>query len=656
MALIVQKYGGTSVGSVERIQAVAARVLQSVKAGNSLVVVVSAMGKSTDALVKLAHEISSNPSRREMDMLLSTGEQVTIALLSMALQELGQPAISLTGAQVGIVTEAEYSRARILHIPTERLEKQLQIGKVVVVAGFQGITSTEELEITTLGRGGSDTSAVALAAALGADCCEIYTDVPGILSTDPRLVPEAQLMTEITCDEMLELASLGAKVLHPRAVEIARNYGVPLVVRSSWTSDPGTWVVSPKPQPRPLVNLEIARPVDGVELDADQARIALLRVPDRPGIAARLFGEIARQGLDVDLIVQSIHEGNSNDIAFTVKTSLLKQMEAVTNAIAPVLRSHPDPRSQEAEVMVQPQIAKVSIDGAGMIGRPGVAAQMFSTLAAAGINIQMISTSEVKVSCVIDATDGDRAVAALREAFEVSDERIVLEKGDNTNSQFTINADATLRVSRRRSEALHNSQLSHSQLPTPERQFAQRGENEQATGSSRLPIPPVRGVALDINQARLAVLQVPDRPGLAARLFGLLARENISVDTIIQSQRCRIVDGVPKRDIVCTVAQMDAQAAKNILEQAAPEYGWGEVMVDPAIAKVSVVGAGMVGQPGVAAKMFAALAQQQINIQIIATSEIKISCVVAQEQAVAALQAIHTAFGLGGSGTVQVSA
>ncbi|MBE9018663.1 aspartate kinase [Chroococcidiopsis sp. CCALA 051] len=623
MALIVQKYGGTSVGSVERIQAVADRVLQTVKAGNALVVVVSAMGKSTDALVKLAHEISANPSRREMDMLLSTGEQVTIALLSMALQELGQPAISLTGAQVGIVTEAEHTRARILHIQTSRIEKQLKIGKVVVVAGFQGITSTEELEITTLGRGGSDTSAVALAAALRADCCEIYTDVPGILTTDPRLVPEAQLMTEITCNEMLELASLGAKVLHPRAVEIARNYGVPLVVRSSWTSDPGTWVVSPKPQPRPLVDLEIARPVDGVELDADQARIALLRVPDRPGIAARLFSEIARQGLDVDLIVQSIHEGNSNDIAFTVTTSLLRQTEAVAAAIAPVLRSHPDPKSEEAEVMVQPHIAKVSIDGAGMIGRPGVAAQMFSTLAEAGVNIQMISTSEVKVSCVIDATDGDRAVAALREAFEIAEERVVLDREEVKSQKLEVK--------------------NHSDSQIPNSEF-------------RIPNSPVRGVALDINQARLAILQVPDRPGLAARLFGLLARENISVDTIIQSQRCRIANGVPKRDIVCTVAQMDAAAAKQTLEQAAQEYGWGQVVVDTAIAKVSVVGAGMVGQPGVAAKMFAALAQEQINIQMIATSEIKISCVVAQEQGVAALQAIHAAFGLSGSGAIQVSA
>jgi aspartate kinase len=634
MALIVQKYGGTSVGSAERISAVAARVLQAVKAGNSLVVVVSAMGKSTDALVKLAHEVSANPSRREMDMLLSTGEQVSIALLSMALQELGQPAISLTGAQVGIVTEAEHTRARILHIPTERIEKQLQSGQVVVVAGFQGITSTEELEITTLGRGGSDTSAVALAAALRADFCEIYTDVPGILTTDPRIVPEAQLIAEITCDEMLELASLGAKVLHPRAVEIARNYGVPLVVRSSWTNDPGTWVVSPKPQPRPLVNLELARPVDGVEFDADQARIALLRVPDRPGIAARLFGEIARQGLDVDLIVQSIHEGNTNDIAFTVTTSLLKPTEAVAAAIAPVLRSHPDPKSEEAEVMVQSQIAKVSIDGAGMIGRPGVAAKMFATLAEAGINIQMISTSEVKVSCVIDATDGDRAVSALRSVFEVAQERVVLDGGTRGqfNSKFKI----------------QNSKL------IPNSEF--RIPNSSPTPHSPLPTPPVRGVALDINQARLAVRQVPDRPGLAARLFGLLARENISVDTIIQSQRCRVVDGVPKRDIVCTVAQMDAAAAKQILERAAQEYGWGEVMVDTAIAKVSIVGAGMVGQPGVAAKMFAALAQQQINIQMIATSEIKISCVVAQEQGVAALQAIHAAFGLGGSGTIQMPA
>ncbi|WP_102206359.1 aspartate kinase, partial [Fischerella thermalis] len=419
MSLIVQKFGGTSVGSVERIVCVAQRVSNTAKAGNSIVVVVSAMGKTTDGLVKLAAEISKNPCRREMDMLLSTGEQVSIALVSMALQELGQPAISLTGAQVGIVTEAEHTRARILHIQTERLTKHLQEGKVVVVAGFQGISRTDALEITTLGRGGSDTSAVAIAAALKADFCEIYTDVPGILTTDPRLVPEAQLMSEITCDEMLELASLGAKVLHPRAVEIARNYGVPLVVRSSWTDDPGTWVTSPPVKERSLINLEIARPVDSVESDTDQAKVALLRVPDRPGVAARLFGEIARQDVDVDLIIQSIHEGNTNDIAFTVFTPILPKAEAVAAAIAPVLRSHKSSPNEEAEVMVQQNIAKVSIAGAGMIGRPGVAAKMFATLAAAGVNIQMISTSEIKVSCVIAAQECDRAVAALKEAFDL---------------------------------------------------------------------------------------------------------------------------------------------------------------------------------------------------------------------------------------------
>ncbi|MBN3875580.1 MULTISPECIES: aspartate kinase [unclassified Nostoc] len=606
MALIVQKYGGTSVGSVERIQAVAQRVYKTVKAGNSIVVVVSAMGKTTDGLVKLATEISPNPNRREMDMLLSTGEQVTIALLSMALQELGQPAISMTGAQVGIVTEAEYSRARILHIETTRLSRHINEGKVVVVAGFQGISSAGEMEITTLGRGGSDTSAVAIAAALRADFCEIYTDVPGILTTDPRLVAEAQLMDAITCDEMLELASLGAKVLHPRAVEIARNYGVPLVVRSSWTDQPGTWVTSAKPQGRSLINLEIARPVDAVEFDTDQAKVALLRVPDKPGVAARLFGEISRQKVDVDLIIQSVHEGNSNDIAFTVTTPILKRAEAVATAIAPALRSQSNPKFDEAEVMVEHNIAKVSIAGAGMIGRPGVAAKMFATLAEAGVNIQMISTSEVKVSCVVDAAECDRAVLALRTAFEIE----AGEQGAGSRGEFLT----------------PNSSLLTRHSP-----------------------PPVRGVALDLNQARLAIRQLPDRPGMAAKLFGLLAQHNISVDMIIQSQRCRVIDGVPRRDIAFTVSQIDGENAREMLTQVAAELGWGEVVLDSAIAKVSIVGAGMVGQPGIAAKMFEALAQHQINIQMIATSEIKISCVVTQEQGVKALQAIHAAFELAGS-------
>jgi aspartate kinase len=604
MALVVQKYGGTSVGSVERIKAVAQRVRKTVESGNSLVVVVSAMGKTTDTLVGLAKEISANPSRREMDMLLSTGEQVTIALLSMALQELGQPAISLTGAQVGIVTEAEHSRARILQIQTERIQKHLNQGEVVVVAGFQGISNKEDLEITTLGRGGSDTSAVALAASLKASRCEIYTDVPGILTTDPRLVPEARLMDEITADEMLELASLGAKVLHPRAVEIARNYGVSLVVLSSWSDAPGTRVVTPLPKPRPLEGLEITKAVDGVQLDTNQAKVALLRVPDRPGVAARLFGEISRQKVDVDLIIQSIHEGNTNDIAFTVVEGVLQRAEAVAEAIAPALRSQPT-AADEAEVIVDRNIAKVAISGAGMIGRPGIAAKMFKALSDAGVNIEMISTSEVKVSCVVAREDCDRALEALCRAFEV----------DSSPLPSILNP-------------------------------AVKAEKT----------PPVRGVVLDGNQARLAIRHVPDLPGMAAQIFGLLAEKNISVDMIIQSQRCRIFDEVPTRDIAFTIAQADADTAHAALTELAKNISCGEVSVDRAIAKVSIVGAGMIGQPGIAAKFFAALAKEQINIQMITTSEIKISCVVAEEEGVKALKAVHNAFDLAGTEKIEMPA
>ncbi len=603
--LIVQKYGGTSVGSVERIKAVAQRIAKTAS-DRSIVVVVSAMGKTTDTLVKLANEISSNSCRREMDMLLSTGEQVTIALMSMALQELGVPAISLTGAQVGIVTEAQHSRARILHIQTERIEEHLQLGEVVVVAGFQGISQTPHQEITTLGRGGSDTSAVALAAALQAERCEIYTDVPGILTTDPRIVPEAQLMSEITCDEMLELASLGAKVLHPRAVEIARNYGIPLVVLSSWSDAPGTRVVSAIPKRPALQDLELTKPVDAIEYDTNQAGISMLRVPDRPGVAAKLFSSIALQKIDVDLIIQSIHESNTNDIAFTVRKDALKQVAAVADAILPALGKNYDPSLGEPEVKTEERpIAKVSLVGAGMIGRPRVAAKMFETLAAAGINMLMISTSEVKVSCVVDAEDCEKAIKSLSLAFDVNVADISMSSAD----------------------------LELGEVP-----------------------PPVRGVALDINQARLAVRQVPDRPGIAAKIFGLLAQQNISVDMIIQSQRCHSVNGSLTRDVAFTVSQPEGEATYQILANAAAKFGWGEVVLESGIAKVSVVGSGMISHSGIAAQMFEALAVSQINILMIATSEIKISCVVKEEHGVKALQAIHKAFGLSGNGVVKVPA
>ncbi len=597
MALIVQKYGGSSVGSTDRIKSVSQRIHRTAKAENQVVVVVSAIGKTTDGLVKLANEVSSNPNRREMDMLLSTGEQVSISLLSMALQEIGQPAISLTGAQVGIVTEAQYSKARILEIKTDRINKQLQQGQVVVVAGFQGITDSEDLEITTLGRGGSDTSAVALAVAIGADCCEIYTDVPGILTTDPRIVPSAKLMEEITADEMLELASLGAKVLHPRAVEIARNFGMPLVVKSSWTEDLGTKIISPPVQDKSMVGLELSKAVNAVELDADQAKVALLRVPDRPGVAARLFGEIARQNVDVDLIIQSIHEGNSNDIAFTVSKAVLPKAESVATAIAPTLN-----QADATDILVEKNIAKIAIAGAGMIGRPGIAAKMFSSLAEAGVNIQMISTSEIKVSCIVEQDQCEKAIAALCKTFEIASSNLSLKQNPSNDSVLV----------------------------------------------------PVRGVALDKNQAQIAILYIPDVPGMAAKIFTILAQESISVDMIIQSQRCRIVDGIPMRDIAFTVAQGDAQQAQTVLEQLQSEIKFKQVIVDSNIAKVSIVGSGMIGSPGVASKFFKALGEENINIYMITTSEIKISCVVAEDQAVKALKVVHEAFALGGDTTIEV--
>ncbi|MBD1803895.1 aspartate kinase [Microcoleus sp. FACHB-SPT15] len=612
MTLIIQKYDSTYVASIETIQTVAQHICQTTQAGNSVVVVVPAMVTITNPWIEFADEISANPKSRERDMLLAAGEQVSIALLTIALQELGQSAISLTGAQIGMVTEAEHTCARLLHIQTERIKRHLNDGQVVVVTGFQGIGSTEELEITTLGRGGLDTSAVALAAVLQASRCEIYTGTFDLFTADPRIVPDAQLLDEITCDEMLELASLGGKVLHPRAVEMARKYGVLLVVRSSLTDAPSTRVISSIPKSPCLQGLEIARPVEAVEVDTTQAKVSLLHVPDYPGVAAYLFSEVARQELDVDLIIQSIHTGNTNDIAFSVSKSAIERAEVVADMIIPNLHTQwsviskddsnfqlSSSEPQKVELMVDRQIVKISIIGVGMMARrPGIAAQMFATLAEANINIQMISTSDVRVSCIINAADCDRAIAALCQTFQVNSSQLL--SVTNTSNQLFLD---TL---------------------------------------------PVRGVALDCNQARLAICDVPNQVGVAAKLFEPLAQQNISVDMIVQSGRCRVIDGVPTRDIAFTLPQMDVGMARLTLEKAVSDLVCGEIVVEPAIAKVSAVGIGMIGRPGVAACMFEALAKRQINIQMIATSEISISCVVAEHQGTLALQAIHAAFGLSG--------
>lgn len=406
MALIVQKFGGSSVANSDRLKNVAKRVAQTKLEGHDVVVAVSAMGKTTNALVTLMGEISKSPSPRELDMLLSTGEQVSIALLAQALQELGIPAISLTGWQAGIVTEPVHTDAPISKIDASRVRELLDQGYVVVLAGFQGVTPTGA--ITTLGRGGSDTTAVAYASALEADFCDIFTDVDGIYTADPRLVPEARLHTELSYDEMLELASLGAKVLHPRAVEYAKHVNLFLRVRSSFNDGAGT-VVKGGDQ------LENQNPVSGVAADLNQAKLAVLAVPDRPGTAALLFNALAEAHIDVDMIIQSVQGETTNDIAFTVTEADLPRAKTVVYDVAQKIGA--------SGVISDADIAKVSIVGAGMINHPGTAATMFTALADAGINIQMISTSEIKVSCVIERSRAQEAVRAIHRAF-------ALEKGN----------------------------------------------------------------------------------------------------------------------------------------------------------------------------------------------------------------------------------
>ncbi|HLC40931.1 MAG TPA: aspartate kinase [Methylomirabilota bacterium] len=400
MSLIIQKYGGSSVADPERIQGVARRVVESAKAGHQVVVAVSAMGKTTDQLLALANTVTPTPDPRELDMLLATGEQVSIALLAMAIQSLGSSAKSFTGQQIGIVTDEAHTKARIQKIETERIRRALDAGQIVVVAGFQGVTPDNE--ISTLGRGGSDLTAVALAAALKADVCEIYTDVDGVYTADPNIVPDARKLGRISYDEMLEMASLGAKVLQSRSVEFAKKHSVPVHVRSSFRPDSGTLVIREDSCMEDVV-------VTGVTHDRNQAKVSILRVPDRPGIASQVFGTIAAENIVVDMIVQNISRDNYTDISFTLprgdRPKAVTVLEQVARQIGAQGVAHDD------------RIAKVSIVGVGMRSHAGVASRMFSVLAKEGVNIQMISTSEIAVSCVIDDKYTELAVRTLHEAF-----------------------------------------------------------------------------------------------------------------------------------------------------------------------------------------------------------------------------------------------
>ncbi len=584
MALLIKKFGGTSVEDITKIKAIAQSIIKSKEAGNDIVVVVSAMGHSTDQLNKLAESISKNPNSRELDMLLSTGEQVTMALLSMSLNEYGIPAISLTGSQVGIVTESIHGKARILDIKTERIQNYIEQGYVVVVAGFQGSTlsHTGSMEITTLGRGGSDTSAVALSTALGAETCEIYTDVPGVLTTDPRIVPSAKLLDIISCEEMLELASVGASVLHPRAVEIARNYGIKLYVKSSQTLSNGTLLHSKiKPLALNRGGLELTKTVNSLEVLENQTVFSISNLPDRPGIAAQIFETLSEASINVDLIIQATHNGKSNDIAFTVNkfelTKTIDQCKLITNQLG-------------GEYNFKTNMTKLSIQGAGIMGRPSVSADLFDTLSQANINVRLIATSEIKVSCVIDLDNIPKAIRFVGEKFKLSDKQIFIN-------------------------------------PIIEREDQ----------------PEVRGIALDKNQVQVSIRNLPDKPGVAASICLALAESNLIFDTIVQSER---LTSLKTKDISFTMNKQDREKANEIFHSLTKKLSGSFIEDGPAIAKVSTVGAGMAFKVGTAGKIFRALANKNINIEMIATSEIRTSCIVLEKDCDQAVNAIHSYFEL----------
>ena len=404
MSIIVQKFGGSSVADPDRIRNVARLAIAEQDSGHQVVVVVSAMGKTTDKLLELAREITDTPDPREIDMLISTGEQVTIAMLSLAIQAMGRKAISLTGPQVGILTDNAHRKAKIVHIDDERMRRELDDGKVVIVAGFQG--QSADGHITTLGRGGSDTTAVALAAVLKADVCDIYTDVDGVYTADPRIVKNARKLDRISYDEMLELASLGSKVLHSRSVEFGKNYNVPIHVRSSFENIPGTMVVKEVKEMEDIV-------VSGVAYNRNEAKISILGVPDRPGIAAEAFGYLGDRNISVDMIIQNVGSAGTNDMSFTVTKEELGDALKIAEEIAKKLGAKGVTHDRD--------IAKVSVVGVGMKSHSGVAATMFRALAKNGINIDMISTSEIKISCVIREADVDRAVQAIHDEFELAE-------------------------------------------------------------------------------------------------------------------------------------------------------------------------------------------------------------------------------------------
>ena len=587
MPLIVQKFGGTSVADAEKIQAAARRAIRAQQQGNQVVVVVSAMGKQTDMLVDLAGQLCDDPPAREMDMLLSTGEQVSVALMAIAIHSLGHKAVSLTGGQIGIRTDSWHTKARIQSISTGRIRKLLDDGNIIIAAGFQGID--EAFNITTLGRGGSDTTAVALAAVLEATVCEIYTDVDGVFTTDPHLLPEARKMNQVSHDEMLELASLGAGVMHSRSIEFGKKFNVPIHVRNSavFNDEMGT-IVGP-------ISESAERAVSGVALTRKEARITILGVPDQPGTSLTIFLQLSEVNLVVDMIVQNVGADGQADISFTVlESDLNKALRAVEKAAAEL----------GAEgITHDANVSKVSIVGLGMATQTGVADRMFRALAEADVNIQAITTSQIKVSVLVTQEKAMEALRAVHREFE-------LEKPPRARVTYSD----TMTAAKRTDGITVVDRLQHMEDLT------------------------IEDVALDESQARLTMALVPDQPGIAARIFEAIAAEDLLVDMIVQSVG---LDGYA--NVSFTVPRKSVDQARVIVEKLVDELG-GNMTHEPEIDILSVLGIGIRSHTGVGIRTFQALLKVGINAEMINTSEVRLNVVVAPEKGDAGLAALKEAF------------
>ena len=586
MSIIVQKFGGTSVADSEKILAAARKAIRAQKDGNQVVMVVSAMGKNTDMLVELAQQITEEPPAREMDMLLSTGEQVSVALMAMAIHSLGQEAISLTGAQIGIVTDSTHTKARIQSISADRMRQALDEGKIVIAAGFQGID--ESFNITTLGRGGSDTTAVALAAVLGADSCEIYTDVDGIYTTDPRVVPEARRVPRISYDEMLELASAGAGVMHNRSIEFAKKFSVPVHVRSSFSDSMGTVIAAAPESPD--------QPVCGAAMVKNEARITVHGVPDRPGTAMTLFSKVAEKRIAMDMIVQNVAAEGHTDISFTVfrddLPATLKAVEAAVEEVGAEGFNYDD------------DVSKISIVGLGMQDQPGVAERMFRCLAEKGVNILMISTGDIKISVLVAREFAMEALRTVHKSFQLDAEPQAASADGpaDRKSPGGVAPDVVARLQ------------SMEQLM-------------------------IEDITLDDAQARVTLINVPDTPGLAAQVFDEVAENGIVVDMIVQS-----VGREGYANLSFTVAAGDLDGALATAASLARGFGCPEPTSCPAVAKLSVSGIGMKTHTSVASRMFRSLSARGINVDMISTSEVRVNVVVDGTQGQDALKTLQDEF------------